>query len=174
MRGRARLAPPSSGGGRGIGRPTMAQALLAGVHMLTASDLMTEKPVTIRDSETVRRATELLQTLDIRHLPVLDDDGNLVGMLSDRDLRGVMVPYVLGSEYIGNVRAALDAKVATIMNADVLSVEVEADAAEIVDLMLDNKIGAVPVLDGDGSLVGIVSYVDVLRALPLEAGDAAE
>jgi acetoin utilization protein AcuB len=142
--------------------------------MLTARDLMTEKPVTIRANATVRRAAELLQTLDIRHLPVVDEGGNLVGMLSDRDLRSVSIPFVLGDEYVGTVRAALDARVATIMNSDVLSVDEEADAAEVVDLMLDNKIGAVPVLDGDGALVGIVSYMDVLRALPLQAIDAAQ
>lgn len=142
--------------------------------MLTARDLMTEKPVTIRATATVRRAAELLQSLDIRHLPVVDEDGNLVGMLSDRDLRSMAIPYVVGDEYVGTVRAALDARVATIMNSDVLSVDEEADAAEIVDLMLDNKIGAVPVLDGDGGLVGIVSYMDVLRALPLGVVGAAE
>jgi acetoin utilization protein AcuB len=142
--------------------------------MLTARDLMTEHPATIRPNAKVRRAAEILQTLDIRHLPVTDDDGTLVGMLSDRDLRAVCVPYVAGDQYVGTVRTAMDASVATLMSADVLSVEAEADAAEIVELMLDNKIGAVPVVDADGALVGIVSYMDVLRALPLEGIAAAE
>jgi acetoin utilization protein AcuB len=46
-----------------------------------------------------------------------------------------------------------------------LAVDEEADAAEVIDLMIDHKIGALPVTDDSGSLVGIVSYVDVLRAL---------
>ena len=65
----------------------------------------------------------------------------------------------------------LDSSVASFMSSDVLSVDTEADGAEIVELMLDNKIGAVPVTGENGELVGIVSYVDVLRKL---MGEAAE
>jgi CBS domain-containing protein len=43
-------------------------------------------------------------------------------------------------------------------------------SGEIIDLMLDHKIGAVPVVDGDGMLAGIVSYVDILRSIEIEAG----
>jgi len=121
--------------------------------MLTARDLMTESPAVIEVTATLRSAVDRLQALDIRHLPVIDDDGELVGMLSDRDLRG---------------SAPADAAVATVMSADVIAVDEEADAAEIVDLMIDNKIGAVPVIDADRTLVGIVSYVDLLRALPFD------
>jgi len=137
--------------------------------MLTAHDLMTEDPKTISMSATLQRAIGLLQTLDVRHLPVVDDEGALVGMLSDRDVRGLAFPEVLGAQYIGKIQTALEAPVSSVMSSDVISVDVEADAAEIIDLMLDQKIGAVPVLDSDGSLVGIVSYMDLLRKIPLES-----
>jgi len=135
--------------------------------MTTAQDLMTEDPVTISTYSTVREAARLLQTLDIRHLPVVDEEGALVGMLSDRDLRGLAIPQVAGSDYAGDIQLGLDARVATLMNSDVLAVEAEDDVSEVVELMLDNKVGAVPVVDGDGALVGIVSYMDVLREIPL-------
>jgi acetoin utilization protein AcuB len=141
--------------------------------MLTARDLMTEAPATIGPTATVRKAVEMLQTLDIRHLPVVNEDGELVGMLSDRDLRALSIPHFEGEEHIGNIRTALAARVSTFMNSDVLSVDAEADAAEVVDLMLDHRIGAVPVTGEDGLLIGIVSYVDILRRLPVE-GAAAE
>jgi acetoin utilization protein AcuB len=133
--------------------------------MLTAHDLMTEDPVTIPMMAKVGQALRLLHSLDVRHLPVVDEDGALVGMLSDRDLRGLAIPDVAGGEYVGTIETSLDALVSSIMTSDVISVDVEADAAEIVDLMIDRKIGAVPVVDGDGALVGIVSYVDLLREL---------
>jgi acetoin utilization protein AcuB len=136
--------------------------------MLTAHDLMTEDPVTIPMMAKVSQALRLLHSLDVRHLPVVDEDGSLVGMLSDRDLRGLAIPEVAGGEYVGTIETALDAPISSIMTSDVISVEVEADAAEIIDLMIDRKIGAVPVVDGDGTLVGIVSYVDLLRELRLE------
>lgn len=142
--------------------------------MLTAHDLMTEDPTTISINATLRKAIWLLQTLDVRHLPVVDDEGTLVGMLSDRDVRGLAFPETIGTEYIATIQTALDAPVSSVMSSDVLSVDLEADAAEIVDLMLDQKIGAVPVVDGDGTLTGIVSYVDILRAIPLYDGDYEE
>jgi len=139
--------------------------------MTTAGDLMTSNPVAIGSHTRVDRALELLQTLDIRHLPVVNDDRELIGMLSDRDLRALSIPYFVGPEHVGSMRTALDATVASLMNSDVLSVEADADATEVVDLMLEYKIGAVPVTDADGTLVGIVSYMDVLRELPLDPNE---
>jgi acetoin utilization protein AcuB len=138
------------------------------MSMLIAADLMTESPTAIGPTESVRKAAELLQTLDVRHLPVINEQRELVGMLSDRDLRALSIPYLIGGEYVGQLRTALDAPVSSLMSGDVLSVMRGADASEVVDLMLDNQIGAVPVTDENGVLVGIVSYVDVLRKLPLE------
>src|SRR5688572_7499595 len=136
--------------------------------MISARDLMTDKPVTLPLDARVRLAVATLQTMDIRHIPVVDEDGALAGIVSDRDLRALEIPTMVGEEYLGDLRAALDAPLSSIMTGDVISVDLEATASEIVDLMLENKIGAVPVLDGDGVLVGIVSYVDVLRAMPFE------
>jgi CBS-domain-containing membrane protein len=141
--------------------------------MISAAELMTANPVTLPLDAKVRLAVATLQTMDIRHLPVIDEDGALVGIVSDRDLRALEIPSVIGEEYLGSVRAALDAPLASIMSGDVIYVDTETSASEIVDLMLENKIGAVPVVDVDGVLVGIVSYVDVLRALPFEEAPVA-
>jgi acetoin utilization protein AcuB len=139
--------------------------------MISAHDVMTEDPATIPMTATVGEAVRLLHTLDVRHLPVVDDEGMLVGMLSDRDLRGLTFPEVIGEEYMGEIQTALEAPVSSIMTSDVVAVEVEDDVSLIIELMLDHKIGAVPVVDSDESLVGIVSYVDILRQLSPE--DAA-
>ena len=137
--------------------------------MMTAGELMTENPVTIHVRATVGQAERTLHTLDIRHLPVIDDDGQLVGMLSDRDLRGASIPSLLGDEPVGALRAAREASVASRMSSDVLAVDREDDLTKVVGLMLEHKIGAVPVVDGDGGVVGIVSYIDVLRELVSDA-----
>ena len=49
------------------------------------------------------------------------------------------------------------------MRADVVSVDEEADLREVIETLLEQRIGAVPVVDGDGKLTGIISYVDLLR-----------
>ncbi len=135
--------------------------------MLSARELMSENPVCVDPTTTVREAVSLLQSLDVRHLPVVED-GELVGMLSDRDLRALSVPAFIGGAHVGELLSALNARVSSLMNSDVLSVSTETDASEIIDLMIDNKVGAVAVTGEDGGLVGIVSYVDVLRNLPTE------
>jgi acetoin utilization protein AcuB len=119
--------------------------------MMTARELMTESPQVVDATATLQSALEKLHALDVRHLPVVDSDGALVGMLSDRDLRASMFAL------------PLDASVSSIMTSDVIAVDEEADASEVIELMLDNKIGAVPVIDADETLVGIISYVDILR-----------
>jgi len=142
--------------------------------MISAHDVMTEDPATISMMATVGDAARLLQTLDVRHLPVVDEDGMLVGMLSDRDLRALTFPDVIGEEYLGEILTALDAPISSIMSSDVVSVDVEDDVSLIVELMLNHKIGAIPVVDSDDALVGIVSYVDLLRNLSVEDSNRSD
>lgn len=125
-----------------------------------AADLMTENPRTILEDASIEDALQVLEELDVRHVPVVDDDGNLVGMLSDRDLGPLKDDY----DEDNAVRRART-RVAERMTSDVVSTNMDAEIEEIVELMLDHKIGAVPVVDGEGHVVGIVSYVDVLRTL---------
>ena len=142
--------------------------------MPNARDIMTKDPITVRPDATVKEAFSILQSMDIRHLPVVSGERELVGMVSDRDLRGISIPRLIDERWFGDLRMAMQEKIASIMTADVLSVDVEIDVTEIIELMLEHKIGALPVTDGDGGLVGIVSYMDVLRELAVLAADAAQ
>lgn len=121
--------------------------------MTTASDIMTEKVVTIRQTSTVREALKLLAQLDVRHLPVVDEHSELVGMLSERDLLRLR-----------RSTEVLNRAVSEVMSSDVLVVTPTTHVDEIIDLMTEHRIGALPVVDNDSQLAGIVSYVDVLRA----------
>lgn len=128
---------------------------------MIAEELMTQKPKTVSTSAKVRDALHLLQSLDIRHLPVVNEAKELVGMLSDRDLRSARLP----PEAEGN-GSVLDLRVSEVMSADPLSVAPDTDVGELIDHLVENKVGAVPVVDEEsGELVGIVSYIDVLRTL---------
>lgn len=128
---------------------------------MNANDIMTENPMTVLESTSVRDAIELLQTLEVRHLPVVSTDGALVGMLSDRDIRNSGTPFTLLPE-----RGEEEPPVVEIMTSDVVSVNSESEVNEIIDLMLEHRIGALPVIDpASGRLLGIVSYVDVLRSV---------
>lgn len=126
--------------------------------MDTAASLMTRNPASLSAGATIAEALSTLIELDVRHLPVVNADREVVGMVSDRDLRGEPV----GSW--ASPRRQLEQHLSEIMSSDVLTVGLDAPISEIVALMLEYKIGAVPVVDGEGALVGIVSYIDVLRS----------
>jgi acetoin utilization protein AcuB len=121
---------------------------------MVVSELMTCEPAFADVAQPARKAAETMHDLDVRHLPVVDGQ-ELVGILSDRDVHR----FTFGG---GDLEQST---VADIMSADVLSLSPEDSASDVVDLMVEHKVGAVPVVDASGALVGIVSYVDVLGAL---------
>lgn len=132
---------------------------------MTAEEIMTADPVTISENGTLSEAIEILCEKDIRHLPVIRN-GEVVGMLSDRDIRGVGLSVFGDLKNVDKLRARLSARVASLMSGDVVTVERSTPLAEIVDLMLSEKVGAVPVVEEDtNKLVGIISYVDILQVL---------
>lgn len=130
---------------------------------MTAQDLMTPKPATVTPGATVAQVWDLMREFEIRHVPVVDRDA-LVGMLSDRDLASLNVSGLGTLHGAEALRRELARPVVDIMSADVVSVEPDTDVAEIVEIMLDTKVGALPVVEPDTrQVVGIVSYIDVLR-----------
>lgn len=132
---------------------------------MTADDIMTDDVTTIDEGATLGAALEIMEEQGIRHLPVVRGR-EVIGMLSDRDLRGVGLSMVHDIETLDRLQARLGRKVTELMTGNVLTVGPESPVAEIVDLMVEEKVSAVPVVNAEGNeLVGIVSYIDVLRAL---------
>jgi acetoin utilization protein AcuB len=128
---------------------------------MIVGDIMTRNPRVVSVTSNVRHALKVLAEADVRHLPVVDEDG-LVGIISDRDLRELGTQALDGG---ATVRRTLAQPASSVMSAGVVTVHPESDVSEAVDLMIEQRIGALPVVEpGSTKLVGIVSYVDVLRA----------
>ena len=140
---------------------------------MIAADIMTENVRCITPEETIAEAVDLLQTLEVRHLPVVNEDDELVGMLSDRDLRALFVPFDEDGETAGSLLKQGRMAVSKIMSSNVVAVNSEDDVIDVVDRLLEDKVGALPVVDSDNKLVGIISYVDVLRNWQSERPDGA-
>jgi acetoin utilization protein AcuB len=91
--------------------------------------------------------------------------GSLVGVLSDRDLREFSQPYDMQFENLTTSNEREATPVSDVMAGDVISANPEDDIGELIDTMIDQKVGAIPIVDPiEGNLVGIVSYIDILRA----------
>ena len=130
---------------------------------MEAHEIMWSDVLTVEPEVSLREASELMRTNDVRHLPVLDR-GQIVGILSDRDVRCFLSELFLSEpeEFPGSSRHAMT--VQQVMQAKPITVDPDSDLEEVIDSMLDFKIGAVLVADGEGHLQGIISYEDVLRA----------
>ncbi len=124
--------------------------------------IMHTEVITLQADEPLMRAVELTSAEHIRHLPILEGQ-KLVGILSTEDIKHVTPsPLVKGSE--AEYRKVFhETPVSRIMRRCPITASPEAGLADVVRLMVENKIGAVPVVEG-GRLVGIVSELDVLRA----------
>jgi len=128
-------------------------------------DVMTENPLFTRPETKLGEAADLLAEREIRHLPVVENDA-LVGMLSDRDVRALIAPKLVDDAALDELKARYDSQVSEVMVPDVVTLHPETELGESIDVMLDQKVGALPVVDpGTGQLLGIVSYVDLLRAV---------
>jgi len=131
---------------------------------MVVEEIMSRNPFAVQVTETLGKVMTMLREADIRHLPVLEGD-ILVGIVSDRDVRSYELPALLELDDPSRARTLLKTPIGDIMSSDVVSVNPETDVGELIDLMIEQKIGAVPVVDLESTeLVGIVSYIDALRA----------
>jgi len=127
-------------------------------------ELMNREVVMIGPSESCLDAVVRMQRARIRHLPVVNRDGQLVGVITDRDLRHHLFSPRL-FEALGStaVDVLLDkVRVAEIMSTQVVTVEADASVGEAADTMRKRRVGSLPVVE-NGRTVGIVTEVDILR-----------
>jgi acetoin utilization protein AcuB len=126
-------------------------------------ELMTGGPITVRPETSVQQARDLLAKERIRHLPVTGPGRVLAGIVTDRDIR-LNLPSratTLSAQEITHLLSRLT--VGEIMTRSVITIGPDRPAREGAQLMLDHKIGALPVLD-DGHLIGIITETDIVRA----------
>jgi len=127
------------------------------------TDYMTRKVVSVQPNTGVRDAFFIMKEHHIRHLPVVDNN-RLVGIVSDRELR--RPDWVDESRDITHVYYLDDAmSVSNVMIKEVHVIHTYDSLRKAARLLLDSRIGAAPVLDKTGAVVGMLSAVDLLRAL---------
>ncbi len=133
---------------------------------MRAREIMTRSVVTVRAGDPAKQAAGLLAEHRITAMPVLDETGRLVGMVSEADLLAHRVAHDPRSHLWRDEQPQPDPAhtVGEVMTRTVVSLGPDADTASLAEVMLDRDLRSIPIVDG-GSVVGIVSRRDLLRTL---------
>lgn len=139
---------------------------------MLVSDLMTTKIFALRETDTVHDAKKLMAERRIRHVPVVDDDGRFKGLVTQRDILSAGVSRLVDLDDQTAQELDLGLNLGGIMNTKVLVISPQASVREAAGLLMGNKIGCLPVLEGD-KLAGILTESDYMK-LVVELLDALE
>jgi CBS-domain-containing membrane protein len=147
--------------------------------MLTVADIMTRNVVSIKGTTTVREMAGIFDTMRLGTLPVVDDAGNLTGIVTASDLveqdRPLHMPTVIslfdwiipleGEESLQrNLNMITAQTAAELASTDVVSVSPSESVSNAAEIMSNRKLHALPVVEGK-KLVGMVSRIDIIRSM---------
>lgn len=121
--------------------------------MVAIEDIMTSRLYTLKASNTIQQANDLMKAQAIRHVPIVNDFGRLLGLVTQRDIMAATSP--LG---IRNVEE-LSATLTYVMNRQLITIRRDASLVHAAKVLKDNRIGCLPVLEEE-RLVGIITDSD--------------
>lgn len=131
--------------------------------MTLVRDIMSRNVATLKRNDRLSEVGDLMKVDRIRHMPILDDRGGLAGVVSQRDLflSGLVRALGFGTSATEKVLDSL--RVKEVMTKDVITTTPDTPLPEAAKVMCENKIGCLPVIDGD-DLVGILTEGDFVAA----------
>lgn len=148
---------------------------------MKVSELMTREVMTIPPEMSVREAAKILFEREISGLPVADQQNNVVGMITEKEIISMALPKF--AEQFGDFDIILDEtpfekklaeadkiKVKDVMRKDVLCVSEDTSVAEVARLMIAKKARRIPVLDKNRKLAGIIARADIVKKIARETG----
>ena len=130
---------------------------------MTVSKNMTINPVTTTPDMGVFEAFELMKSEGVQRLPVLDGDGNMVGIISEKNITSAAADKEVSIVEFALLLSKI--KVGDVMTKEVITVSVDDPVEMAARKMSDNDISILPVVDNNGKLVGVVSSSDLFRLL---------
>lgn len=129
---------------------------------VTAADLMSQRVVTVDPDAPLVAARDLFQRHRFHHL-LVTEGRRLVGIVSDRDLLKALSPFLQTMAERGLDADTLKRRVHTIMTRRVVTTPPEATIDAVGARLVKHGISALPVVDAEGSIVGVISWKDILR-----------
>jgi len=129
---------------------------------MLVKDLMVTELVTLGENDTLADAQRCMERGRIRHLPVVSD-GKLVGLITHRDLLAASFSIFAEVKWSEQRRIFSTILVKELMHRNVATVGPDVPVAEAARILYENKYGCLPVVDGDGFLLGLITEADFLR-----------
>ncbi len=125
---------------------------------------MSQPVIVAGEEDPVHRLAQTMEAAEIHHMPVVGETGEVIGIVSSRDLAlpqwlRTVPPFVNATELPRSLKAR------DVLSPLVLTVEPEDHIGYVAELLIDARVSAVPVVDQDGQVHGILSLSDVMRAL---------
>ena len=135
--------------------------------MPTTRDIMTRDPVCVGPDDSVQTAAQLMKSNHVGPIPVIDRDGKLVGIVTDRDL---------AIKVVAEDRTPRDTKIADVMSRDPFTCGPNDDVEQVIQTMEEHQVRRIPIVDEECCLVGIVSQADVATRIhePEKTAEAVE
>ena len=135
--------------------------------MLTVRDLMSANPETVQPDTPLRKVIDIMKVAGCRQLPVVDDAGHVVGIVTDRDLRLAMNSPMVDRDRPFDESVVASATTESCMTPDPITVTSDTPAYRAAEILSTYKFGSLPVVD-NGELVGIITVTDFLDRFTVE------
>ena len=134
------------------------------MHKMLLKEIMTKDPVTLNIDESFCRVAQIFQEKDIRHLPIVNSQGLILGIISQRDLNRIVSPQKgPNGEYLYDPAELTKYILKQHVIQKVFSLSPEDTLEKAVEIMAEKKLGCMPIADPEGRVVGIVTVTDLLK-----------
>lgn len=143
-------------------------------------DIMTKEVLTVHEDDTVEKCANILSTQNLSGLPVVDDAGKVIGIVTEGDLirrasriEGPPVLEVLGGlfylespkQFMDKIKNSMGSTARQIMTEDVVTISPDKEVEYAATLLVRKKIKRLPVVDKEGNLIGIIARKDIMNYL---------
>lgn len=129
----------------------------------TVADLMTADPLSLLRSASLKDAHDLMREKNIRHIPVIDEQGQLVGMLTQKVMMAAVIGLLAKYGATALERKEKQQLVADLMLTDFATISAEQSLREVAAFFVKNRHGCLPVITAENKLIGILTSSDFVR-----------
>jgi acetoin utilization protein AcuB len=133
---------------------------------MRVKEIMSQRIVTVTMDDRLSDIKKIFDNVHFHHLMVVDDENHLIGILTEGDMLTALSPYIGFDSAQNHDLATLNKRAHQVMTRSPVTVTEQTPVAEVCNIFVSMGIGCVPVVDALGSLVGLVTWRDVVRLLP--------